>query len=181
VTDDAGLVVPVLDAGGPVLLFGGCYSNLQATQALLEMATQLGIPGDRIVCTGDVVAYAGDPAATVELVRASGMHVVMGNCEESLGRNAADCGCGWRIVAAASLADRLAIFCPSRGMRMPTRCWTMRPAPGCVACRAVLISSLAAGTLRLSMAARGGSISSCLLRRRTRRFAISLRVQVATA
>jgi len=33
--------IPVLAASGPVLLFGGCYSNLQATRALLAEARRL--------------------------------------------------------------------------------------------------------------------------------------------
>jgi predicted phosphodiesterase len=103
---EAATVVPVLKADEPVLLFGGCYSNLQATQALLGQARRLGIPPGRIICTGDVVAYAADPVATVDLVRGSGMHVVMGNCEESLGLNAADCGCGF---VSGSACDMLSI------------------------------------------------------------------------
>src|SRR5262249_5524953 len=43
----------------------------------------------------DVVAYGADPAATVELIRESGCHVVMGNCEESLAAGYGDCGCGF--------------------------------------------------------------------------------------
>src|SRR5260370_23863962 len=74
--------VPLLEARGPVLLFGGCYSNAQATQALLQAGNSFGIPPDHIVCTGDVVAYRADTAETVELVRAAGGHVVMGNCQE---------------------------------------------------------------------------------------------------
>jgi predicted phosphodiesterase len=100
------MIVPVLEAHEPVLVFGGCYSNLQATQALLEEAKRLEIPPSRVICTGDIVAYAADPAATVDLVRASGMHVVMGNCEESFGANAADCGCGF---AAGSACDMLSV------------------------------------------------------------------------
>jgi predicted phosphodiesterase len=96
----------LLQTPGPVLLFGGCYSNLQATRALLDRARQLGIPAERIVCTGDVVAYAADPVATVGLVRAAGVHVVMGNCEESLGAGAADCGCGFPD---GSACDRLSV------------------------------------------------------------------------
>jgi predicted phosphodiesterase len=99
-------LIPVLEPTGPILLFGGCYSNLQATRALLNQAGRLGIPPDRIICTGDVVAYAADPVATVDLVRASGVHVVMGNCEESLGYGAADCGCGF---AAGSACDLLSV------------------------------------------------------------------------
>ena len=99
-------MIPVLEMREPVLLFGGCYSNLQATRALLDQAGRLGIPPDRIICTGDVVAYAADPVATVDMVRASGMHVVMGNCEESLGLGSADCGCGF---AAGSVCDLLSV------------------------------------------------------------------------
>jgi len=48
---------PVLDLGdGPALIFGGPYSNLQATEALLAEAAALGVPADRTVCTGDVAA-----------------------------------------------------------------------------------------------------------------------------
>lgn len=94
----------VIQANGPVLLFGGCYSNHQATSALFDAAKRLGIPPERIVCTGDVVAYGADAAASVRLVRDSGVHVVMGNCEESLGARAADCGCGF---AEGSACDRL--------------------------------------------------------------------------
>jgi predicted phosphodiesterase len=98
--------IPVLQESEPLLLFGGCYSNLQATQALFDEAQRLGIPPTRIICTGDVVAYAADPAATVDLVRTAGIHVVMGNCEDSLGTNAADCGCGF---AAGSACDLLSV------------------------------------------------------------------------
>ena len=112
---------PGLDLGeldGPVMCFGGPYSNAQATEAVLAEARNRGIPPERLICTGDVVAYAADPKATVHLVRAAGIPVVMGNCEESLGSSAADCGCGfeagsdcanwsdvWYAHAAAELND----------------------------------------------------------------------------
>jgi len=83
------------ERGGPVLCFGGPYSNLQATEAVLAEATRRGIPPERIICTGDVVAYCGDPSATTAAIRDAGIHVVMGNCEEQLGFNGADCNCGF--------------------------------------------------------------------------------------
>ncbi|MGC8470117.1 MAG: hypothetical protein ACP5NI_09465, partial [Acetobacteraceae bacterium] len=52
---------PVLDADGPVLVFGGCASNLQATEALFAEARRLGVPPARMICTGDIVAYGADP------------------------------------------------------------------------------------------------------------------------
>src|SRR3954471_19363580 len=79
----------------PVLVFGGSYSNLEATVALRREADRLGIGPDNIVCTGDVVAYCADPVATVAVVRDWGVPVIMGNCEESLGWSKDDCGCGF--------------------------------------------------------------------------------------
>jgi hypothetical protein len=61
------------------VVFGGPYSNLEATRAVLDEATRLSISADRIICTGDVVAYGADAAATVDLVRDRVGHVVMGN------------------------------------------------------------------------------------------------------
>jgi hypothetical protein len=80
---------------GPVLIFGGPYGNLEAMDALIATARRLGVDGARAVCTGDVVAYGADPQAVVDRVRAWGCAVVMGNCEESLAADAADCGCGF--------------------------------------------------------------------------------------
>jgi predicted phosphodiesterase len=87
----------------PVLLFGGAYSNLQSTQALRAEAVRLGIPNDHVICTGDMVAYCADPVATLDLIRDWGIHVVMGNCEESLGGASADCGCGFEEGTTCSL------------------------------------------------------------------------------
>jgi predicted phosphodiesterase len=140
--DNNAVVIPVLEAREPMLLFGGCYSNLHATRALLDRASQLGIPADRIVCTGDVVAYAADPMATVQLVREAGIHVVMGNCEESLGHNAADCGCGF---ASGSACDLLSVAWYAHADRLldeDARAW-MRGLPRRI--------DLIAGTRRLAV------------------------------
>jgi len=87
-----------LDLGpldGPVIAFGGPLGNLQAIEALLAAAKTLAVPPERMVCTGDTVAYCGDPAATVGVLRAAGVAVVMGNVEESLAAESDDCGCGF--------------------------------------------------------------------------------------
>lgn len=95
-----------LDLGeidGPLLVYGGPYSNLQATEALFAEAERLGIPRARRLCTGDIVAYCADAQATVDLVRAEGGPVVLGNCEESLGGDLEDCGCGFEEGSACDL------------------------------------------------------------------------------
>ena len=98
-------LAPVLDLGSvarPVLCFGGPYSNVQATDAMLARARALGLAPQQIVCTGGDVAYAADPIATVKRVRNAGIRVVMGNCEKSLGFNATDCGCGFKRDSACA-------------------------------------------------------------------------------
>jgi predicted phosphodiesterase len=78
-----------------LLVFGGPYSNFAATAAMQQRAQQLGIEADRVICTGDVVAYCAEPCETLDLIRDWGIHVVMGNCEESLAYGEDDCGCGF--------------------------------------------------------------------------------------
>jgi uncharacterized radical SAM superfamily Fe-S cluster-containing enzyme len=94
----------MLAAAGPVLVFGGSYSNLEATRALRVEADRLGVRPEHTICTGDMVAYCADARETVALIRDWGIHVVMGNCEESLGWNRDDCGCGF---AEGTACDRL--------------------------------------------------------------------------
>ena len=76
------------------------YGNLEATEALLAKAESLGIPPPRILCTGDIAAYCADGQATVEHIRGAGIAVVQGNCEDSLGGDAEDCGCGFEAGTA---------------------------------------------------------------------------------
>ena len=85
----------VIEPNARVLVFGGTYSNLEATEAMFAEAARLSIPPERIICTGDVVAYGANAAETANLVRTSGCYVIMGNCEESLATGSADCGCGF--------------------------------------------------------------------------------------
>jgi predicted phosphodiesterase len=87
---------------GRMLIFGGPYSNLQATIAMQARASELEIPAECILCTGDIVAYCAEPAETIDLIRSWGIHVVMGNCEESLAFSEPDCGCGFEPGSSCS-------------------------------------------------------------------------------
>lgn len=87
----------------PLLIFGGPYSNLAATAAMRTEAERRAIPPERIICTGDLVAYCAHPQETVDLVRDWGIHVIMGNCEESIAKGATDCGCGFAAGTSCSL------------------------------------------------------------------------------
>ena len=84
-----------LDFNAPLLVFGGVYSNAQALDALFAFARAQNIPPERWICTGDVIAYCADARACLKRVRDSGALLIAGNCEESLGAQAQDCGCGF--------------------------------------------------------------------------------------
>ena len=88
----------LLDLGllsGPVLVFGGPYSNLSALRALVGRALELGIAPERMICIGDLVAYCAQASETVSEIRRLGCTVVAGNCEKQLANNAMTCGCGF--------------------------------------------------------------------------------------
>lgn len=113
----------VIPADGPLLVFGGPYSNLQATRAVLAEAMRRGIPPARVICTGDVVAYGADAAACTDLVIASGIHVLMGNCEENLAAGALDCGCGFEDGTACDLLSRAWYAHADREVTPAQRAW----------------------------------------------------------
>lgn len=88
----------VLDLGhidGPVLVCGGAYGNAQATEALFAQARAHGIPGARIIHTGDLIAYCADPAATIARFREAGAHCLLGNVEAQIAADAENCNCGF--------------------------------------------------------------------------------------
>jgi predicted phosphodiesterase len=94
-------------AAGPVLVFGGPYSNAEATEAVLAEGGRRGIDRDHVICTGDIVAYCADAQRTVDIVRNADISIVRGNCEEQLATGAEDCGCGFEEgTACAVLSDQ---------------------------------------------------------------------------
>lgn len=119
-------LTPVRDLGrreGPVLVFGGPYGNLEATEAMLAAARRLGIDGANAVCTGDLVAYAADPQAVVDRLRAWSCAVVMGNCEEALAADAEDCGCGFDEGSACAALSALWFTATRRDLDAETKRW----------------------------------------------------------
>jgi len=94
------------DLVGDVLVFGGCYSNLAATRALFDVASDMGFTAERMICTGDTVGYCAEAAETAGLIRASGVAMIAGNVERQLAAGAGDCGCGY---AEGSACARLSV------------------------------------------------------------------------
>ena len=99
---------------GPVIVFGGPYSNLHALDALLEEAQRIGVAPKNMISTGDLVAYCADPRGVVDRFRETGMRFIRGNCEDQIAGDAADCGCGF---APGGECDRLSADWFAHAMR----------------------------------------------------------------
>ncbi|MEO0402377.1 MAG: metallophosphoesterase [Pseudomonadota bacterium] len=110
--------IGVLD--GPVLVFGGPYSNMQATQAVLEEVAARAATG---ICTGDTVAYCAKPRETLDLIRASGCAVVAGNCEAQLAQDADGCGCGFEPGTTCDVLSDAWYSFAARSVRPCDRKW----------------------------------------------------------
>lgn len=78
------------------LLFGGVYSNLQALEALKQIAEKENIAPENCICTGDIVGYCAQPEETVQLFKLWGAKSIVGNVEIQLRENADDCGCDFK-------------------------------------------------------------------------------------
>lgn len=86
---------------GPLVLFGGPYSNLAALDAMLA------VTGDRpAICTGDIVAYGAHPQGCFVAMRASAIPTIAGNCEVQVAQGADDCGCGFGDGSPCDLLSR---------------------------------------------------------------------------
>ncbi len=100
-----GKTTRVCDLGalqGEVLLFGGPYSNLQASRALLERADSMAIAAPNRICTGDMIAYCANPAETLAALLGQ-VQTVAGNCEQQIAAGASDCGCGFEPGSACDV------------------------------------------------------------------------------
>lgn len=82
-----------------IALFGDIHANLEALEAVLADASELG--ATEYVCLGDIVGYNADPAACLEIVRAMNCPTVKGNHDdEASGTHSLD---SMNPVAAAAL------------------------------------------------------------------------------
>jgi alkylhydroperoxidase/carboxymuconolactone decarboxylase family protein len=80
---------------GPVLIFGGAYSNLDALVAMQEEVERRGIPARNVICTGDTPGYCAEPQECLDLLENWGCHAIAGNVESNLVAGTDDCGCGF--------------------------------------------------------------------------------------
>ena len=73
--------------------FGGIYNNHLALAAAIVDARSRGV--DAMWCLGDLGAFGPHPDRTCELIRESGISVVQGNYDHSIGHGLNDCQCGY--------------------------------------------------------------------------------------
>jgi diadenosine tetraphosphatase ApaH/serine/threonine PP2A family protein phosphatase len=74
-------------------LFGGVYSNYLALEALLDDASRRGV--ERLYCLGDLGAFGPVPDRVCRILRETGIAVIQGNYDNSIGNGLADCQCGY--------------------------------------------------------------------------------------
>lgn len=96
-------VVDLGELAGPLILFGGPYSNRRALEALFALAKARGIAPQAMICTGDLCSYGAEPETVVTRIAESGCVVVAGNTDEQLGAGVNDCGCGFEEGSACDL------------------------------------------------------------------------------
>ena len=76
-----------------VALLGGLYSNHLALAAALADVRRRG--ADAIYCLGDLGAFGPHPDRVFSLLQANRVQCLRGNYDDSIGRELADCQCGY--------------------------------------------------------------------------------------
>jgi hypothetical protein len=82
-----------LNSSRRIGLFGGVYSNYLALEALLRDADRRGV--QRLYCLGDLGAFGPFPDRVCQILRDTGIAVIQGNYDHSIGNGLADCQCGY--------------------------------------------------------------------------------------
>ncbi|MGY0391668.1 metallophosphoesterase family protein [Bizionia sp. KMM 8389] len=80
---------------GQTLLFGGVYSNLQALEAIKQVAEKHNIPASNCICTGDIIGYCAQPEETITFFKSWNPRSILGNVEIQLIEGSTNCGCNF--------------------------------------------------------------------------------------
>jgi predicted phosphodiesterase len=108
-------IKPLPEINASLIVFGGPYSNLQALEAIKAICDADNVPGSRVICTGDIVAYGAQPAECIDFVRQWKIHVIAGNVELQLAADKDDCGCNFNKGSVCdALSDKWYTFARQR-------------------------------------------------------------------
>ena len=76
-----------------IALFGGLYSNYLALEAAVAAARREGV--DAMYCLGDLGAFGPHPDRVFPILRNNNVLCLRGNYDDSIGRELANCQCGY--------------------------------------------------------------------------------------
>jgi predicted phosphodiesterase len=76
-----------------IAALGGVYSNHIALEAAIADASKRG--AEAIFCLGDLGAFGPNPDKIFPILLESGVRVMRGNYDDSIGRGLSDCQCGY--------------------------------------------------------------------------------------
>ncbi len=77
-----------------ITIFGDIHSNLPALEAVFADMAARGL--ENLYCLGDLVGYGTFPNEVVNLIRQRGIPTIMGNYDQGVGNDSADCGCAYK-------------------------------------------------------------------------------------
>jgi len=77
-----------------ITVFGDIHGNLAALEAVFADMDARGLTNR--YCLGDLVGYGTFPNEVVSLIRERGIPTLMGNYDQGVGNNSADCGCAYK-------------------------------------------------------------------------------------
>ncbi|TVR24930.1 MAG: metallophosphoesterase [Anaerolineaceae bacterium] len=85
-------------------IFGDIHGNIAALEAVLGDIAARKL--DNLFCLGDLVGYGTFPNEVVELIRLRNIPTIMGNYDQGVGNDSADCGCAYGTPEAQALGER---------------------------------------------------------------------------
>ena len=106
--------------------FGGVYSNHVALRAVLGDVAARG--ADRTWCLGDLGGFGPNPEKSAAILRASGVPMLQGNYDHSIGQALGDCDCGYTDPRDKAFAQRSYDYTNER-VSTSTRAWLRSLAP----------------------------------------------------
>ncbi len=77
-----------------ITIFGDIHGNLPALEAVLADIDRRGLTN--LYCLGDLVGYGTFPNEVTALIRERGIPTLMGNYDQGVGNDSADCGCAYK-------------------------------------------------------------------------------------
>src|SRR5512134_1981491 len=85
-------------------VFGDVYSNHLALRAVLNDVARRAV--DLTWCLGDLGGFGPHPDRSAEILRESGVPMLRGNYDDSIGHDRADCACGYSDPRDNAFAQR---------------------------------------------------------------------------